>query len=164
MATLDQLPADQRAILELVVQRGRSYESLSEVLQIPPVRVRELARNALSHLAPVSAERVDPDWRGQVADYVLGQQTGPESTATRGHLKRSEAARAWTLSLMDSLDSLYGPGDRPNIPDGDGGRTRERDRRDAEAAEAERERERREREEWEREQAERERERREREE
>jgi hypothetical protein len=62
---------------------------------------------------------VDPDWRGQVADYVLGQQTGPESTATRGHLKRSEPARAWAFSLLDSLSHLYPNGNAPAIPDAD---------------------------------------------
>ena len=63
------------------------------MLGTPTSRVRELARDALTQLAPVSAERVDADWRGQVADYLLNQQSGPEATATRGHLKRSEPAR-----------------------------------------------------------------------
>ena len=64
-------------------------------------------------------QRVDPDWRGQVADYLLGQQTGPEGTATRGHLKRSEPARLWALSLLDSLDHLYDERDLPVIPEGE---------------------------------------------
>jgi len=155
MATFDQLTAEQRAIIELVVRRGRSYESLADVLAISPVRVRELARDALAELAPVTAQRVEQDWRAQLADYLLGQQTGPESTATRGHLKRSEAARAWALSLLDSLDSLYGNGSRPVIPEADASngrgpaaaveveRPRERERkRAAERERAERERER----------------------
>ena len=65
---------------------------------------------------------MDPDWRGQLADYLLGQQSGPEATATRGHLKRSEPARVWALSLLDSLDGLYGEGRAPSIPEADGGR------------------------------------------
>src|SRR6266536_4762943 len=120
MATFDQLPAEQRAILELVVGRGQSYDELSRMLGMPPARVRELAREALGDLAPSTAARVDPDWRGQIADYVLGQQTGPESTATRGHFKRSEAARAWAYSLLDSLGHLYPNGNLPAIPDADG--------------------------------------------
>jgi hypothetical protein len=120
MATFDQLPAEQRAILELVVGRGQSYDELSGMLGMPPARVRELAREALGDLAPATAARVDPDWRGQIADYVLGQQTGPESTATRGHFKRSEAARAWAYSLLDSLGHLYPNGNLPAIPDADG--------------------------------------------
>src|SRR5438045_2404254 len=121
MATFDQLPAEQRAILELVVGRGQTYDELSGMLGMPTPRVRELAREALGDLAPATAARVDSDWRGQIADYVLGQQTGPEATATKGHLKRSEPARMWAYSLLDSLGHLYPNGGMPQIPDADGG-------------------------------------------
>lgn len=144
MATFDQLPADQRAIIELVLQRGQTYEDLSDTLGMPPTRVRDLAREALGDLTPATARRVDDDWRGQVADYVLGQQSGPESTATRGHLKRSEAARTWALSLLDALDPLFGNGSRPEIPEGgEAERPRSRERRPATAGRPLRERERR---------------------
>jgi Sigma-70, region 4/Anti-sigma-K factor rskA len=124
MATFDQLSDEQRAIVELVLQQGKSYEELSEMLGMPESRVRELARDALVELAPVSASAVEEDWRGQLADYVLGQQAGPEATATRGHMRRSEAARSWTRSLLDSLEQLYPNGDLPAIPEGDRGRDR----------------------------------------
>jgi hypothetical protein len=123
VATLDQLSAEQRAIIELILQQGQSYDQLADQLGMPDTRVRELARDALVRLAPVTARRVEQDWRGQLADYLLGQQSGPESTATRGHLRRSEAARSWARSLLDSLDGLYGDG-MPNIPDGERGRAR----------------------------------------
>ena len=116
MPTFDQLPAEQQAIIELVVRRGRSYDALSEALGIPSTRVRELAREALTDLAPVTAERVDPDRRAQIADYVLGQQSSAEDSATRAHMRRSEAARAWTLSLLDSLADMYEDGTRPDAP------------------------------------------------
>ena len=83
MATLDQLPPEQRAIVELVVQRGRSYETLAEVLQVPSERVRELARDALTELSPRTASRVDAERRGQVADYLLRQQSADEERSTR---------------------------------------------------------------------------------
>ena len=116
MATFDQLSAEQRAIIELVLQRGKAYEELSDLLAMPESRVRELAREALVSLAPISAEGVDDEWRGQIADYVLGQQSGPESTATRGHLRRSEAARSWARSLLDSLETLYAD-ELPSVPE-----------------------------------------------
>jgi hypothetical protein len=119
MATFDQLSDEQRAIVELVLAQGKSYEELSTMLGIPEQRVRERARDALVELAPLSARGVEEDWRGQLADYVLGQQDGPEATATRGHLRRSEAARSWTRSLIDSLEQLYSNGDLPAIPDPD---------------------------------------------
>jgi anti-sigma-K factor RskA/sigma-70-like protein len=124
VATFDQLTADQRAIIELVLQRGKSYHELADLLAMPEARVRELARSALSELTPITASRVEEDWRNQLADYVLGQQTGPESTATKGHLRRSEAARAFTRSLLDSLDTLYTNG-LPQVPEGERA-TRER--------------------------------------
>src|SRR3954464_11194675 len=107
MATFDQLAADQRAIIEIVLRQDKSYEQIGEMLDLPPARVRELARDALGELAPLTLEFVDPQWRGQLADYVLGQQTGLGSRATRGHLKRSEPARIWAYSLLDALDVLY---------------------------------------------------------
>ena len=128
MATFDQLAADQRAIIEIVLRQGKSYEQIGEMLDLPPARVRELAREALGELAPTTADLVDPQWRGQVADYILGEQTGPEAQATRGHLKRSEPARIWAYSLLDALAGFYQEGSRPEIPVGEagGGRTRSR--------------------------------------
>ena len=125
MATFDQLAADQRAIIEIVLRQGKSYEQIGEMLDLETARVRDLARDALAELAPHTAEFVDPQWRGQLADYVLGQQTGPEAQATRGHLKRSEPARIWAYSLLDALGDFYKDGSRPDIPVGEaGGRSR----------------------------------------
>jgi hypothetical protein len=121
MATFDQLSDEQRAIVELVLQQGKSYDELSDLLGMPERRVRELARDALVDLAPISARRVEQDWRGQLADYMLGQQAGPEATATRGHLRRSEAARGWAGSLLDSLEQLYPDGELPAIPQSERG-------------------------------------------
>ncbi len=124
MATFDQLTAEQRAIIELVLKQGQSYDQLGDMLGLPTSRVRSMAREALVHLSPVSAAAVEADWRDQIADYLLNQQNGPESTATRGHLRRSEAARGWARSVEDSLEHLYRDGDRPEIPAGDAGRRR----------------------------------------
>jgi hypothetical protein len=121
MATFDQLSPEKRAIVELVLQQGKTYPELAEMLGMPESRVRELARDALVELAPVSVRGVEEDWRGQLADYVLGQQSGPEATATKGHLRRSEAARSWARSLLDSLEQLYANGSVPAIPEGERG-------------------------------------------
>ena len=122
MATFDQLSPEQRAIVELVLRQGKTYGELAGMLNLPEGRVRELARDALVELAPVSVRGVEEDWRGQLADYVLGQQSGPEATATKGHLRRSEAARSWARSLLDSLEQFYVNGSVPSIPDGERGR------------------------------------------
>src|SRR3954452_14742430 len=133
MATFDQLSAEQKAVIELVLSSGRSYDALADMLDATPSRVRELAREALTELSPTTAARVDPEWRGQLTDYILGQQSGPESIATKSHLKRSEPARVWTYSLIDSLDHLYGNGARPAVPGAENGAAavprRERERK-----------------------------------
>lgn len=121
MATFDQLSAEQQAIIELVLKQGQTYEALGETLGMPTTRVRKLARAALVTLSPVSAAQVDEDWRGPIADYLLGQQSGSDSTSTRSHLRRSETARAWSRSLLDSLDQFYDAANLPTIPSGDGG-------------------------------------------
>src|SRR5215210_3363986 len=139
MPTFDQLPAEQRAIIELVVQRGRSYDQLADALQITEQRVRDLAQDALVELSPRTAERVEKDRRGQVADYVLNQQSSAESTATRTFLKRSDAGRMWVLSLMDSLEHMYEDGTVPEVPDAEPEeRPRRRDRDRARPRERER--------------------------
>ena len=119
MATFDQLSAEQRAIIELVLKQGQSYDQLGEMLGMPTSRVRELARDALVRLSPVSAAAVDDDWRGQLGDYLLNQQSGPEATATKGHLRHSESARGWARSVLDSLEQFYADGDIPQIPEGE---------------------------------------------
>jgi hypothetical protein len=121
MASYDQLSAQQRAIVDLILKRGQSYDQLADTLGMPESRVRELAGDALTSLAPVSASAVDDGWRTQIADYLLGQQAAPEAASTRGHLRRSEAARAWSRSVLDSLEHLYRNGELPTIPAGDNG-------------------------------------------
>lgn len=129
MATFDQLSAEQRAIIELVLKQKQQYEQLGTMLGMDTSRVRELARDALVRLSPVSAAAVDDDWRGQLADYLLNQQTGPEATATKGHLRRSEAARGWARSVLDSLDQFYDPAALPTIPEGEPAAAPRRERR-----------------------------------
>ena len=129
MATFDQLSADQRAIIELVLKQGQSYDELGDMLGMPTSRVRELARDALVRLSPVSAAAVDDDWRGQLGDYLLNQQSGPEATATKGHLRHSEPARGWARSVLDSLEQFYTDGNIPQIPEGEAAPAPRRERK-----------------------------------
>jgi len=43
MASLDDLPADQRAVLQLVLQRGRTYDEIARLLSIDRAAVRARA-------------------------------------------------------------------------------------------------------------------------
>jgi hypothetical protein len=51
MTELDRLPPDQRAVLSLVLDRGKSYAEVAELLGIPEDTVRDRAHAALDALA-----------------------------------------------------------------------------------------------------------------
>ncbi|HEV8178422.1 MAG TPA: sigma factor-like helix-turn-helix DNA-binding protein, partial [Gemmatimonadales bacterium] len=103
MPTLDSLPADRRAIIELVLRQAKPYGEIAGMLDMPDSRVRAYARESLGELAPRSAQRVDPAWRDKVADYLLGQLEGADADAARAHIAASEPARTWSHSVIDSL-------------------------------------------------------------
>lgn len=51
MTELDRLPPDQRAVLSLVLDRGKSYAEVAAMLSIPEATVRDRAHTALDALA-----------------------------------------------------------------------------------------------------------------
>src|SRR4051794_31837842 len=95
--SLDALAPDQRAVVQLVLQQDRSYEELAALLGISPDAVRDRAHRGLERLA--DAGDVAPADRGDIADYLLGQQSVSGRDSTRALLTRSEPARAWAQSL-----------------------------------------------------------------
>src|ERR1700716_3643008 len=84
MASLDSLPADHRAVLQLVLQRGRSYDDIAQLLSIHRAAVRERALSALDALGPQTA--VEPERRALITDYLLGQLPSRVSEDTRNRL------------------------------------------------------------------------------
>jgi hypothetical protein len=116
MTEIDDLPADQRAVLQLLVKQGQTYEDLSGLLDIDAAAVRERAHAALEALGPDTGRRLAPERRAEVSDYLLGQQSASERAATRDHLAGSASARAWARVVADSLRPLAA-GPLPEIPD-----------------------------------------------
>jgi hypothetical protein len=116
MTEIDDLPADQRAILQLLVKQGQTYEDLSGLLNIDPPAVRERAHAALEALGPDTGRRLSPERRAEISDYLLGQQSAAESAATREHLAGSASARAWARVVADSLRPMAA-GPLPEIPE-----------------------------------------------
>src|SRR5205807_10367273 len=104
MASLDDLPPDQRAVLELVLARGRSYEQIAELLSIDRAGVRERALAALDALGPqtgVPAER-----RALITDYLLGALPGRVADDVRARLASSPSERAWARVVASELQPL----------------------------------------------------------
>jgi hypothetical protein len=104
MASLDSLPPDQRAVLELVLKRGRTYDEIAKMLSIDRAGVRERALSAFDALGPQT--RVPPERRALITDYLLGQLPAKLSDDTRQRLAQSASERAWARVLASELDSV----------------------------------------------------------
>jgi hypothetical protein len=115
MASLDSLPGDQRAVLQLVLGRGRSYDEIAGLLSINRVAVRERALAALDALGPQT--KVDREQRSMIADYLLGQLSADEAVEVRDRLSESAAQRAWARVLSSELAPLSNRA-LPEIPVG----------------------------------------------
>ncbi len=74
MPSLDNLPGDQRAVLQMVLRRGRSYDEIARLLSLDRAAVRERAQIALDAIGPHA--EVAPEQQHRIADYLLGQLLG----------------------------------------------------------------------------------------
>ena len=104
MASLETLPADQRARLQMVLGRGRGYEEIGKMLSIDRAGVRDRALAALDALGP---ETSVPDLqRHLITDYLLGQLPAGVAEQTREHLSSSPTERAWARVVASELAPL----------------------------------------------------------
>ncbi len=105
MATLEQLPADQRAVLSLLLSQQKSYAQIAESLELTESDVSERAYRALDELAQPekspSARR-----RSELGDYLLGQQGKEAAAKTQQSLGRSPNDRAWLRAAAAPLAAL----------------------------------------------------------
>lgn len=106
MSRVDELAPDRRAVLQLLLKQGKSYEDLAGLLRIEPDAVRDRARDALDQLGPADGAGLDPDRQDEVADYLLGQQSASSRAATRAFLEDSAAGRAWARVVAGELRPL----------------------------------------------------------
>ena len=116
MSRIDALPADQGAVLQLLLRQGKDYRQLGELLDLDESEVRSRAHGALAALGPDAAPGLDDARRAEVGDWLLGQQDEAQGTATRAFLESSAGGRAWARVVADELRDLAG--DRlPEVPD-----------------------------------------------
>ena len=113
MSAVDSLPGDQRAVLQLVLGRRRSYDDIARMLSINPGSVRERALAALDSLGPQT--RIDQPSRAQISDYLLGQLPEGDVEAVRDRLARSAGERAWARVVSSELAPLASES-LPDIP------------------------------------------------
>jgi hypothetical protein len=117
MSELEDLPADQRSVLQLLLRRGRSYSELAELLKIERDAVRARAYASVDALGLGAGAGLAPEQRAEIADYLLGQQEAPRRGATRQQLADSSTARDWARAVATALAPIARDG-LPEIPDG----------------------------------------------
>lgn len=113
MSALDSLPPDQRAVLQLVVRQGRSYDDLATLLRTSPDAVRTRAQAGLAGLA---GDALDAGQRGQIGDYLLNQLGVSQRGEVRRTLTSSPDALAWARRAREELAGLAA-GELPELPD-----------------------------------------------
>jgi hypothetical protein len=119
MATFDDIPADQRAVLSLIVRRRKSYAEIAAALEIDEEAVYERAHAALAELAGEQASGLSDSEREQIGDYLLNQQSPSERLIAYDELEGSAPGRAFAQTVAAELSAISG-GALPAIPAGEG--------------------------------------------
>lgn len=115
MGSLEDLNDGQRAVLQLLLGKGKSYDDIASLLHSDPGAVRRRAHGAVGRLGLDSAE-VPADRRNEIADYLLGQQTASQRAAAREYLESSREGRTWARSAAASLAPFADDDALPDIP------------------------------------------------
>ena len=97
MARFDELPADQQAVLRLLLTQDTSYDEIARTLRMAPAAVRDRAYEALGSLgaagsAPEHAERA------AIGDYLLRQRDDAPAELTS-----DAGARTWAAGVRKEL-------------------------------------------------------------
>jgi hypothetical protein len=133
MSRLDELPADQKAVLQLLLKQGKSYGELAGLLRIDETAVRERALDALEGVGPEIPAGLNPSRQDEVGDYLLGQQSAAEAATTRTFLEGSAPGRSWAREVAEQLEPVA----REPLPEIPGERAgRDGDGRDGDAGRA----------------------------
>jgi hypothetical protein len=117
---------DQRATLQLLLERGQTYSDLATLLAVDEAEVRERARAALTELGGA-----DPDRNVGLTDYLLGQADPIGRADASRHLRDDVDDHALATALTERLRETFPDAELPRLP----GEPRRRRRPRAKAAE-----------------------------
>jgi hypothetical protein len=111
------LTDEQRAMLQLLLEGGQSYEDIGSLLGITPEEVRSRARAALTEIGGA-----DPDAQVPISDYLLGHADPIGRADAVRHLQSDPEANALAERLVAQLRLLAPKAQLPEIPPARGGR------------------------------------------
>ena len=114
MGPLEDLNDGQRAVLQLLLRQGKSYDEIAALLKSEPAKIRARARGAIAAVGP-DASDIGDERRDEIADYLLGQQTASQRAATREYLRSSADGRSWARAASTALEPVGGDA-LPDIP------------------------------------------------
>jgi hypothetical protein len=103
-----ELSPEGRAVLALVLSRGKSYAEIGELLRMDPRYVRTRAHLAADRLAADPSGRLTPLARARIVDYLLGEQSVSQRARTRAELIGSAAQREYATALARALEPIAG--------------------------------------------------------
>jgi hypothetical protein len=110
------LTDDQRAMLQLLLQRGQSYEDIASLLGLDVEQVRSRARAALTEIGGE-----DPDRDVSLTDYLLGQADPIGRADAARQLGSDPKARDLAERLATQLRVLAPGAELPDLAGADSG-------------------------------------------
>jgi hypothetical protein len=106
------LTDDQRAMLQLILERGQSYGDLAGVLGVGVDEVRSRARAALAELGGT-----DPDAEVGLTDYLLGQADPIGRADAVRHLQADPESAKLARELVEQLREVAPEAALPQLPE-----------------------------------------------
>jgi anti-sigma factor RsiW len=106
------LTDDQRAMLQLILERGQSYDDLAGVLGVGVDEVRSRARAALAELGGT-----DPDAEVGLTDYLLGQADPIGRADAVRHLQADPESAKLARELVERLREVAPEAALPQLPE-----------------------------------------------
>ena len=114
MAGYDDLDDRQRALLQLLLKQGKSYDEIATLLKSDASSIQARAHAAVAALGPERPD-IGEDHRRELADYLLGQQSASRRAATREYLADSADGRSWARFVAGELRPIAGD-TLPDVP------------------------------------------------
>jgi hypothetical protein len=113
------LQREQRALLQLLCERGQSYEDISGLLGVPADEVRNRARTALSEIGGA-----DPDSEVSLTDFLLGQADPIGRADAARFLGSDPEALDLARRIQEGLSAIAPGAKQAKLPESRGRRRR----------------------------------------